>query len=48
VNNKLSEIMKLTDRIEIPIFEYEKSNKELLQLRKEKLNLINFKTNALE
>lgn len=30
INNKLSEMMKLADRVEIPIFEYDKSNKELL------------------
>ena len=40
--------MKLTDKISIPVFEYEKSNKELLQMRKEKLNLVNFKTSSLE
>jgi len=40
--------MKLSDKIQIPVFEYEKSNKELLQMRKEKLNLVNFKTSSLE
>jgi hypothetical protein len=40
--------MKLTDNIDIPVYEYEKSNKELLSLRKEKLGLVNFKTNTLE
>jgi hypothetical protein len=35
--------MKLSDRIDIPAYEFEKSNKELLTLRKDKLNLVNFK-----
>ncbi len=30
ISFKLSEIMKMTERIEIPVYEYEKSNKELL------------------
>ena len=36
------------DNIEIPVIEYEKSNKDLINLRKDKLNLMTFKSNSLE